>query len=271
MGRSRPRNHCAINVGIYGRGLTYWAMTERSEDDVVAAPDLLQIGPSAVTWDGNRVRVTIDELTAPLPRRVRGTITLEPQAAFGEPVTLGAEGSHVWWPIAPVARVSVDLEHPNLRWQGYGYMDSNRGEEPLEDGVKTWTWSRVSLPGRNGAGGPPDVAVLYDLVRRRDGSQLCFGRRFGGAGEVEAFDPPAAQPLPTSLWQMKRAVPSEPDQKAPKVIRTAEDSPFYTRSIIRTGLEGGYHLAMHESLNMDRFNRWWMKCLMPVRMPRRFL
>lgn len=245
-------------------------MTERSEEDVVAAPDSLQIGPSTVTWDGNRVRVTIDELTTPLPRRLRGTITLEPQAPFGEPVILSAEGGHVWWPIAPVARVSVDLDRPNLRWQGYGYMDSNRGEEPLEDGVKTWTWSRVSLPGKCGASGPPDVAVLYDLVRRRDGSQLCFGRRFRGAGGAEEFDPPAVQPLSTSLWRMRRVVPSDPDLEAPKVIRTAEDSPFYTRSIIRTGLEGGYHLAMHESLNMDRFKSWWMKCLMPVRMPRRF-
>lgn len=251
--------------------MTYWAMTERSENDVVAAPDMLQIGPSALSWDGSRVRITIDELTAPLPRRVRGSITLEPQAPFGEPITLGAAGSHAWWPIAPVARVSVDLDRPGLKWQGYGYMDSNRGEEPLEDGVKTWTWSRVSLPGKHGADGPPDVAVLYDLVRRRDGSRLCFGRRFDAAGQVELFDPPAVQPLPTSLWQMKRAVPSELAQQAPKVIRTAEDSPFYTRSIIRTGLEGGYHLAMHESLNMDRFNSWWMKCLMPVRMPRRFL
>lgn len=257
-----------MNVGIYKRGLGYWAMTERPESEVDIEEDTLKIGPSALHWDGQRLTIDIDEVTAPLPRRIRGQITVEPQAPLGQPITLDASGDHRWWPIAPVSRVSVNLSRPNLQWDGFGYLDSNRGGEPLEDGVKTWTWSRVSVTNPEKPNEAPDVAVLYDLVRRRDESRMVFGRTFDVRGNVKEFEPAAVQQLPTSLWRMKRSVASDSGSQAPKVLRTAEDSPFYTRSIITTGLGGQQHLAMHESLNMDYFRQWWMKALMPVRMPR---
>lgn len=250
--------------------MTYWAMTERPEKAVARTSDTLQIGPSALRWDGQRLIIDIDEITAPLPRRIRGQISVEPLQAFGDPITLDQGGGHVWWPIAPVSRVSVDLSHPDMKWQGYGYLDSNRGDEPLEDGVKTWTWTRLTINDAASSKAPPKVAVLYDLVGRRENSALNFGRCFSANGKATEFEPPPIQPLSTSLWQMKRSVASDPMAAPAKVIKTAEDSPFYTRSIIQSGLDGKTHIGMHESLNMDRFGSWWMKALMPVRMPRQF-
>ena len=35
-----------------------------------------------------------------------------------------AAGHHHWGPIAPCARVEVDLDQPGLRWSGQAYMDA---------------------------------------------------------------------------------------------------------------------------------------------------
>jgi len=35
---------------------------------------------------------------------------------------------------SPSAAVEVTLENPDLRWNGEAYVDSNYGDEPLEDG-----------------------------------------------------------------------------------------------------------------------------------------
>jgi carotenoid 1,2-hydratase len=53
-----------------------------------------------------------------------------------------------------------------------------------------------------------------------------------------------------------------------RVLRTYEDTPFYARSLLATEFDGVIGTAMHESLDLDRFNSRWVQCLLPFRMPR---
>jgi carotenoid 1,2-hydratase len=51
-------------------------------------------------------------------------------------------------------------------------------------------------------------------------------------------------------------------------VRTAEDAPFYARSLLDSKLLGEPVSAVHESLSLDRFNARWVQLLLPFRMPR---
>ena len=52
-----------------------------------------------------------------------------------------------------------------------------------------------------------------------------------------------------------------------KLRETLEDTPFYSRS--RIEVPGG--LAVHESLDLDRFSSPVVRAMLPFRMPRRFV
>jgi carotenoid 1,2-hydratase len=66
---------------------------------------------------------------------------------------------------------------------------------------------------------------------------------------------------------MARETRSDTDYM-PRVRRTLEDSPFYARSLISTGLMGVEATAIHESLSLDRFRSGLVKAMLPFRMPR---
>ena len=216
------------------------------------------IGPSSLSWDGQALTIQINELTVPIPSRIRGVVRLYPTALHDRAVSLDAKGQHRWRPIAPCARVEVALQQPALRWSGAAYLDSNSGDTPLEDSFSGWTWSRASL--RNG------TAVLYD-VDARDGVNKSFGLRFNANGAAEEFLPPAAMRLPDTLWRVNRTTPADADHEA-RVIKTLEDAPFYARSVLSSRLLGEPVTAVHESLSLDRFRANWVQMLLPFRMPR---
>ena len=235
-------------------------MTERGRGQLQRSADALVIGPSRVEWDGDALSVHIDERGAPLPKRLRGVVRLQPKALTDHRVTLDPGGRHRWWPIAPGARVEVALEHPALRWSGDGYLDSNDGDEPLADGFREWDWSRAKL--RQGS------AVLYDMTYR-DGARRSLALRFDGRGGAEAVEPPAPAPLPkTFWWRIPRATQSEPGGSPARVLETLEDTPFYARSTLRAQLLGEPVTAFHESLSLTRFDTAWVQMLLPFRMPR---
>jgi carotenoid 1,2-hydratase len=56
----------------------------------------------------------------------------------------------------------------------------------------------------------------------------------------------------------------------PRLRRTLEDAPFYSRSLIDCQLFGTPALAFHESLSLERFNSGIVRLMLPFRMPRRF-
>ncbi len=258
-GAAPADQHCAVNAVLYGPRGKRWAMTERGAGSLRRAPNALSIGPSSIHWDGDQLTIEIDEVTVPVPSRLRGTVRLYPAQIYDFAALLDPEGLHEWRPMAPSARVEVALEHPALSWSGSGYFDMNAGSVPLADSFVGWDWSRAKLA--------EGAAVLYDALRR-DGSEIALALRFAPDGTVEHFEPPLRQPLPRTGWRIARTSRAEAGHTA-KLQRTLEDTPFYARSLITTRLLGEDVTAVHESLSLDRFRQPWVQVLLPFRMPRR--
>jgi carotenoid 1,2-hydratase len=263
-GRRDPLNHCALNVAIYGERSRRWAMTERGRDAVHRDAQRLAIGPSALNWDRDVLTITIDEVTAPIPSKIRGVVRVFPRFLSVLDFRLDQNGDHLWRPIAPSARVEVELTRPAVKWSGNGYLDANCGAGPLEDNFVHWHWSRVTV----GDG----AAILYD-VARREGEALNLALRFDPSGAAQNFQPPPTVKLAPTSWRIARTTRSEPTSGAPAaaaVLRTLEDAPFYARSLVSTRLFGDAVISMHETLSLDRFALRWVKSLLPFKMPRAF-
>lgn len=258
-GSADPRNHVAMNVALYGPGRKRWAMTERDRHDLERSDDILQIGPSCMTWRDDALTIEIDEMAVPVPRRIRGTIRLLPSALQMATFAIDGDGRHLWRPIAPVARVQVDFEQPSLHWRGHGYFDHNIGTSPLEDAFTRWHWSRA-----NTAEG---ATIFYDVALRH-GARPPLALHISREGHAQAIEPPTLQPLPATGWRIQRATRSDPDI-APRVISTLEDTPFYARSIVSASVADRAMTSMHESLDLDRFNARIVQAMLPFRMPRR--
>ena len=259
-GRGRPDNHCAINVSLNGPRGSAWAMTERPSKRVDRGPDHLAVGPSSVRWDGDALVVDLDEVSAPLPYRVRGTVRVSPEMIGTTAFQLDPAGRHRWHPVAPRARVEGEMTHPGVRWTGDGYFDSNFGDEPLEDGFDDWHWSRAHLR--------KDVAVLYE-GRRRGGQPFDLALKFDRQGRWHDVVQPAPAPLPRTGWLVKRATRADAGH-APRVLKTWIDAPFYARTALGTRLFGEDATAVHESLSLGRFRSPIVQSMLPYRMPRAF-
>jgi carotenoid 1,2-hydratase len=258
-GESNPLNHCALNVALYGPRGRRWAMTERDSTQVSRGKTELSIGPSHMRWVDDALEIRIDETCAPLPKRVRGTVRLFPPSISQRSFALDAQGRHCWTPFAPCSRIEASFSSPDLNWSGAGYADHNRGDEPLEDAFSHWAWSR------SGAGDSGSV-VLYD-VTARDLSNRTLALKFTSNGSMQTFDPPPAVSLPTTGWRVARSTRADAATEA-RVIDTLEDAPFYSRSLLDTQVGGARSRVFHESLDLNRFRRYWVQCLLPFRMPR---
>jgi carotenoid 1,2-hydratase len=254
-GPADAENFCALNVALYGRARR-WAMTERGRAGMLRTADMLAIGPSALLWDGTALTVQIDEISNPLPRRLRGTVRVYPAALTGRCFALDAPGRHRWSPLAPVSRVEVELQSPALRWSGAGYFDMNAGDAPLERDFLRWDWCCA----RTATG----AAALYDVTPRA-GAKTCLGLSFDRAGGVAEFSPAPLRPLPRTAWRVSRGIRAE----AATITRTLEDTPFYARSEVAWRQDGAMVGGIHESLDLDRFRAPLVQLMLPFRMPRR--
>jgi carotenoid 1,2-hydratase len=257
-------NHCAFNIALYGPRTSRWAMTERGAACVAREAAMLVIGPSAMEWIDDGITIHVNEVCAPLPRRIRGKIRLQPSALGDRSFELDGSGRHRWTPFAPCARIEVRLDEPALRWSGTAYFDSNCGAEPLEDAFRNWTWSRAQVPGA--------TVVLYDVAarsgaQRADAPACTLALRFGLDASAQVVEPPPAVRLPTTGWRVSRRTRADAGRGA-RVVRTLEDAPFYSRSLLDTRVLGWDAPAIHESLDLDRFRARWVQCLLPFRMPR---
>ena len=256
-GSANPLDHCALNVALYGDSKR-WAMTERRSRVIKRGEDHFTIGPSQIAWDGDSLTIEIDEITNPFPTRLRGTIRVYPSGLTDTSFNLDASGRHRWWPIAPCARVQVDLAQPGLRWIGDGYFDLNHGDVPLEQDFAGWEWSRAST--RRG------TVISYD-TSARDGRHDNLALRANWSGGIERLEPLARTRLPRTGWRIARSARADPALPV-KVVRTLEDAPFYARSQLAATLLGETTDVMHESLSLDRFRRPIVQAMLPFRMPR---
>jgi carotenoid 1,2-hydratase len=91
--------------------------------------------------------------------------------------------------------------------------------------------------------------------------------RFSPKGDAVDFAAPMRQPLPRTLWRIPRTMRSDPGV-APRVRDTLEDTPFYTRSVIESGLLDERVVSMHETLDARRLASAAVQLMLPWRMPR---
>ncbi len=255
-GAADPQNHCAINIALYGRNGNKWAMTERGRRQLQRDASTLRIGPSQLHWSGDRLQIDLDEWSVPLPSRIRGRVTLHAPLRYQHQVELAP--LHRWRPIAPAARVDVDIE--GQRWSGSGYLDSNQGDAPLEQAFSRWDWSRAHLSGGRSA-------VFYDVeplhaVRRQ------FGLCFEPDGVVREVTGPPRVSLPGTGWRIQRGARADTGAEIRR-LQTLTDAPFYARSLLETQWMGEPVAAFHESLSLTRFDSPWVQAMLAFRMPRR--
>ncbi|MBJ3761455.1 carotenoid 1,2-hydratase [Maribius pontilimi] len=257
-GRRAPDNHVCINVATYGPGGRF-TMTDRGRDALRQTPSQFTVGPSSMRWQDGKLVIHVDEVSSlPLVSRVRGTITLTPDAVTGVEVALTPDGAHVWRPFAPSARIDVDLGRRG-HWSGHGYFDANFGTRALEADFSYWTWGRYPL--KDGA------ALFYDAVLR-DGSGTGTALRMDGDGQVAPMQAPPKARLKRSLWAVRRETRADAGH-APKQEMSMLDAPFYTRTAVSTRIEGEPTTGVHEALDLDRFRGPWLMPMLAVRVPRR--
>lgn len=234
-------------------------MTERGASALRLSETQMQIGPSNMTWDGKSLIIDVNEMTTPHPGKLQGQIRLHPSGITNIEVPLKDDGSHVWRPFAPTARIDVDLNRKGWQWSGHGYFDANFGTAALEDDFSYWTWSR--MPVESGS------AAFYD-AERRDGSSLSVALKFAENGDVAPMIAPPKQRLSRSLWTVRRETRSD-EGSDPRQVKAMLDAPFYTRSVVRTGIHGEDTTGVHEALDLNRFASPLLKPMLAVRVPRR--
>ena len=256
-GGADPENHCALNVALYGEGGHRWSMTERGRRSIAREAERFAIGPSTMRWEEGALVIDIDEVTVPIPSRLKGRVRLTPSAICAHEVLLDPAGLHTWRPVAPFSRIEAEFENPRLSWEGIGYHDSNWGAVPLEDSFESWVWSRAAM--NDGA------AIIYDTVLKGGGTSA-FALEISGGGEVRPREVPPRAEMPTTFWRMKRHMRAGGSFREVSLL---EDSPFYTRTLLRVPAEGGEADAFHESLSLARFRNPVVQAMLPFRMPRR--
>ena len=130
----------------------------------------------------------------------------------------------------------------------------------MDRGFREWDWSRAVLADGS-------TAVIYD-VRPREGGERVIAQRFAPDGSSTGFEPPPRQRLPRSKWGLPRSMRSDPGIPA-HVQQTLEDTPFYVRSVLRSGLLGEQVTSVHETLDLPRLVSLPVRLMLPWRMPRR--
>lgn len=268
--------HCCINVCLYGLqpgtpklAYKHWSMTERGARHASRSATHFQVGPSSLRWDGQALQIELNEVSTPWPRRLRGHIKLNPQWLSPHRFALDPAGRHHWGPIAPSGQVEVALSDPALTWRGHAYLDSNTGSEPLNQAQPPfgyWDWSRAALAdGR--------CAVLYDIPddspRGQPGAAApeptLLAKLFAPDGSSTDFEPPPRNALPTTSWRVPRGLRSD---TPPQLQHTLENTPFYSRSVVRSRLLGEEVTSLHESFSGERLARWAVQGMLPFKMPR---
>lgn len=222
-----PFDHPMVNLALYENGRRVaWVLSEYPREALTVEDRNLSIrlGHSTLAKQGGGYEFRVKDRDYPRGRdldvRVRFT-PLEPGLAPPEG-RLSTDGRHRWGSPAPRCRVEVRGE--NFSFDGHGYHDVNRGEEPLHHGFRHWSWARVHL-GR-------ETRLLYDAVEK-SGLRVAHLLR-GADGQLETLPldpPPPGQWTPWAL-RVPRTLAAGEFDGAPLVGRRErlwESSPFYAR------------------------------------------
>lgn len=256
-----PYDHCALNIALYNPKNHLWAMTERDRDSIEIRRNNFHLGRSGLRWEKDALIIDVHETTAPIPRTLRGRIRLTADIINDREFLIDRAGRHRWRPIAPSARIEVDFDQPNIKWNGRAYLDMNEGEEPLEDVFEYWDWCRADIS-KN------ETAIVYN-TDLWTGEKRSIAMKLSKNGSWEELGPLTTKPLDdTPIWRMRRRTLSDANGESPSIIKTFEDTPFYSRSMMNTEIMGQSCRAMHESLSGARLRAPVVKAMLPFRMPR---
>ncbi len=235
-------------------------MTDRGHRALRQTASRLEVGPSMMRWEAGQLIIDVNEISSPpLVSAIKGQIIVTPSAVTDVELPLTADGAHIWRPFAPRSRISVDIDRPGWCWSGEGYFDANFGTRALEEDFSYWTWGR--FPTQTGA------TCFYDATRL-DGSKLAAGFEFGKDGSARAIDLPPKTTFRRSLWAVHRETRADAGY-TPRQVQNMLDAPFYSRSAVRTKLNGVETTGVHEALDLVRFRSPLLKPMLAVRVPRR--
>jgi carotenoid 1,2-hydratase len=232
-------------------------MTERGEGALTQSRDVFRVGPSALTWHGDELVIDVDEISNPVPLRVRGQIRVKVPAITDVEATLTPDGAHVWRPFAPNAQIEVDLG-PSAEWSGHGYFDANFGTRALEADFSYWTWGRYPTS---------DGAVAFYDAARRDGTSLDLALRFDPSGTVTPIEAPPLTRFSRNPWLVRRETRADSGYR-PREVTPMLHAPFYARAAVRTKINGHETVGVHEALDLNRFASPLLKPMLAVRVPR---
>ena len=211
-------------------------------------------------WDGDRLIINVNEIgSPPLISRVTGQIIVTPSAITEVELPLSTDGAHIWRPFAPTSHIRVDLNGAGWQWEGHGYFDANFGTRALEEDFSYWTWGRYPTQGGS--------TCFYDATRL-NGRELAVAVQFDETGRAHDIPLPAKARLKRSLWAVARETRADAGYK-PQQVKNMLDAPFYSRSAVKTQLNGVETVGVHEALDLVRFRSPFLKPMLAVRVPRR--
>jgi len=242
-------------------------MTERGRACLSRTRDRLSIGASSMDLQAGRLVIRFDEMALPwpgqrfLPRRISGTIEITAAIEGRDFYSLDAAGRHVWSPRMPKAKAVIRSQAlADGGWSGEAYHDMNFGARPLEQDFLGWDWARGSDEETG------ETVVLYDALPR-DGARHRLGLRFGTPEGTVEFEVQERHRLRKGFWGVGGGIACE-DGGSPVLLRRLEDSPFYTRSLVKTRLDGRDLTMVHETLDCVRLANPLVRLMLPFRMPR---
>ncbi len=211
-------------------------------------------------WNGDHLIIDVNEIgSPPLISRVKGQIIVTPSAVTDVELPLTTDGAHIWRPFAPTSRISVDLNSKGWQWEGHGYFDANFGTRALEEDFSYWTWGRYPTQGGS--------TCFYDATRL-NGSKLVAAVQFDEKGHASEMPLPPKARLKRSLWAVTRETRADAGYQ-PRQVKNMLDAPFYSRSAVKTQLDGVETVGVHEALDLVRFRNPLLKPMLAVRVPRR--
>ncbi len=257
-GRADPRQHCAINVAVYGADTRRWCFTEYTAASVDRTTNTFKMGKNRVRRTTEALEFFVDDCSPLGRKKIRGTIRLVLGTGSLIPVELDRQSRHLWWPVSPHTTIDVALEHPGLEFRGHGYHDANLGHDPLEDAFKRWSWSRTTTP--------EHTLVTYDCLVRGETQPIPRAWTFDGLHPPVSHDlERAPRRMPTTRWWLcpTTRLPGSADP-----IHKLEDTPFYARHQLSTDVSGHSCPTVYEFLDLDRFRRRWVQTLLWFRMRR---
>ena len=215
-----PLEHCAVNFALYHRGVRRcWVLSEYPRAQLEEGGRRLVIGRSQLVREQDgRVRMEVDERSAPWGRPVRASLQLTPLTPRGDEVRLVDGLPHYWQALAPRAHALLQVQGPAaLQLEGLGYHDTNHGEEPLGQRLSRWAWTRTHLAERTLVDYRLPDGTLAVRLEARAGRVLC-----------ERHVAPGAETGLTG-WGLRVPLRLEADGRALAAPRLLESSPFYAR------------------------------------------